>query len=842
MITIRDIHKRLKLLPESADVGKNYFSYLERAETAINSGDPQKIMKMIESGINDTTNSILLDTMLDLYDALYEYGNEANVRQYGHMIAEDYVAKTRDAKDAQTNLKRRLGRIKSAVSTKVTNNVEDISAAIQDAINGAKNNLVTNVGVIKSNIDKGLPKKKKKKPSKAKNEAFVNGYEMMLVEATKMIYCDRILDNYNKISKRFNIDRIIQENIYDNSIDDTIGYICRLIETYDVPDKVKYNTVLETVWYGFTKNYVDCPPSHYTTLITDYFLAKGNNRNMCSKLLEASMIVKPSDYKGDLDVIIEEEPEEENYSKLSYDSLNAESSYIQDEIRHQLLGVNEIHAICLNEEVDFNKIFNDFKSSNDEHKETKLQWLIRKLFSKNPNDIVNGIPSVFNYIRIVFVLGAFALNPVLGAVSAIADVFLALKTNREQTKQMLDCFKKEIDETKKKINSSKNPDEQKRLKAYIKELEKGREKIDEYYESKLTDEELDAKYDEEISDSDDSEGSDDFGNFGDFGDMGDFDDMGFNESCIVRISNLSERYSKLPIKQLNRDDIKLIGTTSKMYLEMADISVNRSDIISPELLESVIDEQIAAEKGKIHLYENSSYSSTKYILTEAKNKLKEVKPYKEPQTFSERVKYLRTTVELLEALNDVKNSCDYYHPLIEGSFTNSIKLASEKVKKTLTKLSDKEKQVSKSIDVAANNAKKAMEKSLTTDNRESVIKGSVLPSASKTIKLAITTAGLALINPAIAVIGALGWLATSKHYKAKERQMVIDEIEIELKMCEKYIEIAESKNDMKALKKLLTIQRELERQRQRIKYNMKVKFGQKYYDSQNAPSSTIDND
>ena len=58
MITIRDIHKRLKLLPESADVGKNYFSYLERAETAINSGDSQKIMKMIETVGNDISYDI----------------------------------------------------------------------------------------------------------------------------------------------------------------------------------------------------------------------------------------------------------------------------------------------------------------------------------------------------------------------------------------------------------------------------------------------------------------------------------------------------------------------------------------------------------------------------------------------------------------------------------------------------------------------------------------------------------------------------------------------------------------------------------------------------------------
>ena len=57
--------------------------------------------------------------------------------------------------------------------------------------------------------------------------------------------------------------------------------------------------------------------------------------------------------------------------------------------------------------------------------------------------------------------------------------------------------------------------------------------------------------------------------------------------------------------------------------------------------------------------------------------------------------------------------------------------------------------------------------------------------------------------------------------------MLIDEIEIESKMCQKYIDIAEQKNDMKALKQLLMIQRDLERQHQRIKYKMKMDFCEK---------------
>ena len=89
----------------------------------------------------------------------------------------------------------------------------------------------------------------------------------------------------------------------------------------------------------------------------------------------------------------------------------------------------------------------------------------------------------------------------------------------------------------------------------------------------------------------------------------------------------------------------------------------------------------------------------------------------------------------------------------------------------------------------------------------------------------------------LAVIGALGYLGISKKYQAKERQLIIDELDTELKMCEKYIEIAESKNDMKGLKKLLTIQKELQRQQQRIKYKMKVDFKQPTYGSTATPTN-----
>ena len=129
---------------------------------------------------------------------------------------------------------------------------------------------------------------------------------------------------------------------------------------------------------------------------------------------------------------------------------------------------------------------------------------------------------------------------------------------------------------------------------------------------------------------------------------------------------------------------------------------------------------------------------------------------------------------------------------------------------------------------------------MTNDRRDAIIKGSVIPSASKVIKGAIMAgAAWLVLGPAVAVIGVLGYLGVSKKLNDKQRKALIDEIEIELKMCQKYIDLAESKNDLKALKKLYTIQRELEKQRGRIKYRIAQK-GERYHDPEKLPTVGVE--
>ena len=1262
-LTIVDIRNRLRFRLEGAEDLSTRDRYERLAETAINSGYPSQIVTVLEYGIIDN-DRLSLDTMCCLFDALSECGTESQIRKYGNIILKEYVSKVRDAKETQTYLKRKLGNAKSKLTTKVQNNFDDIKDAFNKMVQSAQGNFKSNVASMKKTADKVFPNsplKKKEEKEKAKKEAaWIEAYENMLEEATKLVSIDRILENYNRISKRFNIDRIIQENTVINGVVDTVIELCNLIDTYDMPVKARYNTCLETCWYGFHKNSFEFNESELVTAVTDYYMAHGKNGKACAGILEASTVFDKDDYLGDMEVLTEEEPEDDidQYSEALMDSkmvefntntwqqnsnnilyitgvsasgkstlgrklasernaqyisldhytslaskgparlkdamhdgtmedigilskfftkypkefigkdvsekekkdhflfffnwlnstlsgdghlyivegihlfmytdpsfyknkpiicmttstvvsfcrrfsrgydrrldagdstikaltyifadaikngipmymshskqantftigvsknnveitegtlsvkstprdnpndpmskkgvkldfydngtkvgtaslsaIDTDQPFIYDlEVNKELRGKgygnqivdylvknygandlavsgdNEIakhlyekhgfkkrfdypdgkdrldymqihkrgyenyesaiyireaklssadrakikdsdygipskrkypmpdeshvrsaiqmfnhvdkedeaelarnikkkikkygmsvdvgkdnrfskyyeaaeetgtirseirEAVTGNtsytyfsEDVDFNKILNDFKASNDEKKESKLKALVTKLYSKDVENIVEGTPNLLSYIRTIFILGTFAIpvvGPIVGIITFIADRFIALHMDRKNTEKMRQAFQAEIRATNKKLESTTNEETKGRLEEYKKALTDAYEKIDKYYEDLLSDEELDKKYDED-DDSDIKGGA--FGDFGDdFGDDFDFDDdedfnfddmEDFEEAVrfIPLTLKIAESFDMTcPVKQFDQEKChKMLNTAPSLVKDLGDVSIKFPNIIDPDELRRAIDDTRSdAQIGNVKINMVERYDMQNMYKDLSNIFIKESKA---SDIFTE-ARSLAVQTEIVRALNEVYSACVYYSPITEASFTNSLKLASEKIKKAFTKMSDKEKEISKNIDVSVNNVKKSAERALEADNREAVIKGSVLPSASKLIKLTIVNAALGiLINPAIAVISTLGYLAVSKATKEKQRRAILDEIEIELKMCNKYIDLAESKNDLKALKKLYTIQRNLERQRAKIKFNLQVK-GEKYHD------------
>ena len=160
---------------------------------------------------------------------------------------------------------------------------------------------------------------------------------------------------------------------------------------------------------------------------------------------------------------------------------------------------------------------------------------------------------------------------------------------------------------------------------------------------------------------------------------------------------------------------------------------------------------------------------------------------------------------------------------IEGKL-NSLKLSMMGLKKKAKDLSSKEKEMSRTLDATVNMLYRSVKQALVSDRREAIIKGSVIPSFSKLIKIGIALAGVGLITQSIVIpaIAIIAGLAMSKNLTRKERSLMLDEIDIELKVVEKEIQMAENSNNMKKYRKLITFQKKLERERARIRYGLKA--------------------
>ena len=155
---------------------------------------------------------------------------------------------------------------------------------------------------------------------------------------------------------------------------------------------------------------------------------------------------------------------------------------------------------------------------------------------------------------------------------------------------------------------------------------------------------------------------------------------------------------------------------------------------------------------------------------------------------------------------------------------NSIKLMLKGISFKAKDLGQKEKEVSKNADSAFARLTKSAKDLLISDRREAIIKGSVIPSFSKCIKIGVILAGMGIVtqNPIIPAIALIGGIAVSKRLTRKERMLLMDDIEVELDVIDKEISMAESRNQMKKMRTLMRTKKDLQRQYQRIKYNIRV--------------------
>lgn len=813
-LTISDVRRRLNNLKTSSTIDS---SIVEGARLNAG-GSVSDIKRTIEKCVKSNSD-VPFSTYLNLYESLIDHCDStvSEVEKMGSYLNEEAATKVRTSKEVQSLIKRRLTRMKNK-------SPNAIFKAMQ-----------------KSKMAK--PGEYISKKQSAKTETAISMYESFLETLEINDECDRILENYNRVSKRFNLEILFNENTRVNGVYDTVVELCSRIDTYNMPTQVKFNTVIETAWYGFESNCIPYTKKEILEAALDYFAFKPNGLDDCKKILDVTVFYDKDD-KKDIDILMEDEPEKGTPSTNTVEE-NVRSYCVTSPIRES----EEKDKDGTN---DFDRMFTEFKkkmTDDDKNAPSKLRSLVTKLYTKNVTGIITETPKFLKYIRSFFIISTAAvpiIGPVIMIIGLVADKFIALHMERQEVEKMIKCFESEIKASNDKLKTLTDTEDKDRMKKYIKALNDAKDKIEEYYHTLLTDDEVSARYDSMFNNSSEDSESSDF-NLGD--DDFNFDDDDFDFGEFMEASALNSMYDTANTfieSYINTQDSVI--TDRNMYelayhLDdeimncVAEIVATYPDVFFKEsFVDGIRDCVKDMRSGKIKMESTLARSIKLNSMSSALHKLSHGKEFGDIKTIYEANIYLESVTEAYGAITVLINSMsDKPNPLMEASFTNTLKMASMKLKNAFKKMTDKEKNISRSIDVGLNSLTKGVERALTTDNREAVIKGSILPSASKLIKMGIVNAGLVVIGqPILAVILTLGYIGTSAKFKAKERQMLVDEIEIELKMCQKYIDIAESKNDMKALKQLLQIQRDLERQHQRIKYKMKVELGQKYYDAKHV--------
>ena len=782
---------------------------------------------------------------MKVFELVIENDSEANIRNVASIIEGKIIPKLRNAKQTRHLNNYKIGWLKHK-HTSMLNDTKDNETAVQRAkANGGYlgNSLHPNRKYKRDIYGRKMGEEKKKETEEQNQEVAEECFNNFIQIAYVNEQCDRVLNNHAKLSKRFNLDSKVRScPLNEVSLQNCIYSICSLIESYDIPFGVMYNIALENTMYLMVKNCIPVSNQFILETVTDYFLMEevtDARLHDMKYILENSKFFSDDDLESVSYLVIDESEMIKELENKDY------ISPIQENKMHDMyLKWKEKHVKTAKQkdEIDklkIKKIIHDYKKSHRKDVNT-FKDAINRIFVQRPEAIIQELPDIMDFVRLGIVIGALSIHPLLGIIALITDLFLKMKISREQMAKVVEHYEKERDKYKKLSDEAEDESKKEKYKALYKQYKKDAETL-EYKENDLyTDEENDKRQEEKwAKEAEASMGGDDDFNF-------DFDmDFDFEESVkyVGMLVSLFEQLDftkaelmgtiKNNIHNMSNDDIYNITEAVKLCNDIFDcpryITILEDELLNCRKSYSLSSVQrIDTIKNCIYDIEKVKYDSlleNVYINDDTK-----VPPI--DRMYDELKCKHDLMNDTLELVTRYKNSAINESENSGISFTSKVKIAAENLRRFALKAKDKDKEVSMKLDSELNRTIKAAKKAMISDSRENIIKGSFLPSASRCIHIALAAgAASVLINPVIAVIGLIGYIGCSKVLTEKERNLIVDDIDIEIKMCDKYLNIAESKEDLTAVREIMKTKRDLERQRNRILYNKEYIFtGKKQYD------------
>ena len=718
---ITNIRKRQLELTKMRKTSDNYAGLYNIVSENHNMTQAETVFKNILELDSNIDTAIMKS--VDLLLELYKYNDPVVVNKHRQKVLES-ITKVRDANQFKNYLQRKMALHKGRVKNKVSNVVDKVH---NDIKNGAKTAVSNIASAVPGNSGDG-------------EQAAHETLNMMYKVACENVTYDRIIKNYEKIGKRFDIDKIVIEKVFtkDDAVRET-ARICKLIDTYNMSSINKFKVATENYLFVLSKN--ACP---YNTVdimeaAADYFLLNSDDKELYSVALESTL--------NDM----------ANYNPFG----SSDIAKIVDKI-------NKPKETDLDEVIDFNTNRMDAYIAQFKHNPTHTEFV--KMIETLPN--VVGMKTYINHMDIIF----DTLNMINDDTT---QYFVTLLKFNEA---LLSCYE--------------GKDKTDLLKSLLAIYERYANKIDKDIVDRMR--LLVANINESVDES--------------LITLPTKIDM-----LLETLESLSEKDANSLIKEsfdrFSLDDIDGITQLTKLD----------PSVIKPTEYQTVLKDTLKTARRK--QYKTFEDYEKIDCIKDNLNKLKDIDDSSdEDMSLDEAI----ISTKVKEAcVNSLYDFTKYPTTLKEMNIANTIAMASEKVKAKLSDVSADVSNLSRQFDAQLDQLKGVVNtKDLESENREAVIAGNILPKASRIVKLAITAGVGYFINPAISVIVVLGYLGMSLDAQSKERRKVLEEIELELEMTNRYLKKAEDDGNLEKQRELLKIKKKLESQKARLMYNMAFKHGE----------------
>lgn len=315
--------------------------------------------------------------------------------------------------------------------------------------------------------------------------------------------CDRLLKNYGAISKRFNIDKFMRNNIiYEDSIVDGIYGLCSLIDTYDIDIPSRFCIASELALYSFDKINREVPNNVILENVIDYYLINYGVNDLSAFFNEMEKSCKK-------DMFIQED----GLSYLNYlKNINKNFLLNEDgtcELKEQPTQNEEAdnplfyldimikyNDNCYNESNNYLTPVNEFSISDTiKNIITKIKLAPIKTISL----FKSGIRAIFVTTRLqdiakgtrnalalcfygFFVISAFTLSLAVGLMALIVTCILSLCVDKSYLREAITEWREHKYSIERKIRDCNDPEKKRKLEAYLSKVEDNISKLENKYE------------------------------------------------------------------------------------------------------------------------------------------------------------------------------------------------------------------------------------------------------------------------------------------------------------------------------------------------------------------------